>query len=260
MVDIHCHILPGIDDGAESIEISLQMAETAIADGITHVVATPHANSVYTFELERIRELRDQLQAQVGNRLTLVTGCDFHFSYENLQGARQNPHKYTINQKNYLLVEFADYSIPPTIDDTLHQLQLAGLRPIVTHPERNPLIRANPQKLTRWVERGCYVQVTALSLLGRFGPSAQRAADRWLAEDCIHFFASDAHNVTGRPLKLREAFEVVAQRRGTEVAQALFRDNPLAALEGRPLPYVPEPLSSENSGSTPRRRKRFIFF
>jgi protein-tyrosine phosphatase len=259
MVDIHCHILPGLDDGAESWEVSLQMAEMAIADGITHIVATPHANSNYKFDPERIRQLRDELQAKLGDRLTLTTGCDFHLSYENLQDARLHPQKYTLNQKNYLLVEFADYSIPPTIDDTLHQLQLLGMRPIITHPERNPIIRATPQKLEKWLERGCYAQITALSLVGRFGAAAKHAAERWLEEDRIHFVASDAHNLSGRPLRLRQAFDVVVERKGEAVARALFVENPLAAVEGRALPYVPEPAGSGERTSS-RRRKRFIFF
>jgi len=138
-------------------------------------------------------------------------------------------------------------------------LQLLGMRPIITHPERNPIIRATPQKLEKWLERGCYAQVTALSLVGRFGASAKHAAERWLEEDRIHFVASDAHNLSGRPLRLRQAFDVVVERKGEEVARALFQANPLAAVEGRPLPYVPEPAGSGHQPAG-RRRKRFFFF
>ena len=263
MVDIHCHILPGLDDGPDSVDEAVQMGEMAIADGITHVVATPHANDQYRFRPDLVRERRDEIQARLGDRLTLATGCDFHLSYENLQDVRAHPAKYTINQKNYLLVEFADFSIPPTIDETLHRLQLARLSPIITHPERNGLIRARAAKLHRWIHQGCYVQVTASSLLGRFGQGAQRAVETWLEEKRIHFFASDAHNLTSRPLRLREAFEVVAQRQGEEIARALFHDNPLAAFEGRALPYVPEPPEADDGGKAfpaHRRRRRFFFF
>ena len=137
MVDIHCHILPGLDDGADSFEESVQMAEMAIADGITHVVATPHANSMFAFDPAATKKLRDELQAAVGDRLQLATGCDFHLSFENLQDIAGNSAKYTINQKHYLLVEFADFAIPPSMDDTLHQLHLLGLSIVITHPERN---------------------------------------------------------------------------------------------------------------------------
>src|SRR5580692_2283583 len=129
MVDIHCHILPGIDDGAKSMEVSLQMAEIAIADGITHVIATPHSNAEFKFRPELVLQLRNELQAKVEGRLKLATGCDFHLSYENLADIQVNKTKYTLNQKNYLLVEFADFAIPPNIDDTLHNLHLLGLHP-----------------------------------------------------------------------------------------------------------------------------------
>jgi protein-tyrosine phosphatase len=260
MVDIHCHILPGMDDGADTLETSIKMAEMAIADGVTHVVGTPHANSQYKFDPEMIRQRREELQSAVGDRLTLATGCDFHLSFENLQDLFKNPQKYTIHQKNYLLVEFADFAIPPSMDDTMHQLQLAGLSPIVTHPERNSMLRAKPERLYRWLHQGCYVQITAMSLLGRFGSAAQHLAEALLDQDRVHFVASDAHNVKGRPLQLRAAFDAVATRRGEQVAQALFRDNPLAAFEGRSLAYEPEQPDPHAKPMQYRKRKRFLFF
>jgi protein-tyrosine phosphatase len=255
MVDIHCHLLPGMDDGPETLEQSLQMAEMAIQDGITHVIATPHANETYPFVPETVRARRDEIQHALGSRLQLATGCDFHLSYENLEDLRHCPQKYTLSQKNYLLVEFADFAIPPTIDNTLHELHLAGIHPIITHPERNGLIRASPARLANWVAQGCTVQVTALSLLGRFGAPAQKFSERLLELDAIHFIASDAHNLKGRPLLLRQAFERVARLRDESVARALFVENPLAAFEGRPLPCMPEPPDF-----TARKKKRFWFF
>src|SRR4029077_8300644 len=102
MVDVHCHILPGLDDGPRSIEESIAMAESAIADGITRVVATPHSSSEYFFEYARVRRLRDELQSRIGNKLELATGCDFHLDPENLQSLRKNSSNYCINQSGYL--------------------------------------------------------------------------------------------------------------------------------------------------------------
>lgn len=263
MVDIHCHLLAGLDDGPDTLDESIQMAEIAIADGITHVVATPHANSMFKFDPDLISRRRDELQARLGERLILTTGCDFHLSFENLQDAEANPAKYTLNQKKYLLVEFAEFGIPSAMNEVLHKLQLAGLHPIITHPERNALIRGDRGRLDGWLRQGCYVQVTAQSLLGRFGPAAQHSAETWLEEDAIHFFASDAHNLISRPPRLRQAFDVVAQRKCEETARSLFYENPLAALEGRPLPYVPAPAEFPEAGEVSaglRRRKRFFFF
>ena len=265
MVDIHCHILPGLDDGAESLEIAQAMGEMAIADGSTHVIGTPHANQNYRFSPRTIRERRDELQAIFAGRLIIATGCDFHLSFENLQDIKYDPSRYTLNQKSYLLVEFADYSIPPSIDQSLHELHLAGLHPIITHPERNPLIRTQPERLYKWLGQGCYAQITAQSLWGKFGKSAQETAEQWLSAGAVHFIASDAHNVTSRPPRLKETFDRVASAEGEEIARALLVDNPLAAFEGRPLPYVadlPDDLVPNDSGPQPqqRRRKRFWFF
>jgi len=264
MVDIHCHILPGLDDGADSLETSQAMGEMAIADGITHVIGTPHASPEYRFDPQAVRARREEVQALFAGRLTIASGCDFHLSFENLQDIRHDAERFTLNQKNYLLVEFADYSIPPSIDQALHELHLAGLYPIITHPERNPLLRARPERFYRWLRQGCYAQVTAQSLTGRFGPAAKEAAEKWLDGGAIHFLASDAHNTTSRPLQLKETYELVAKRRGEEVAKALLVENPLAAFEGRPLPFVPElaeEFDVQDSGSAkPVRRKRFWFF
>ncbi|MFZ3215606.1 MAG: CpsB/CapC family capsule biosynthesis tyrosine phosphatase [Candidatus Acidiferrales bacterium] len=263
MIDIHCHILAGLDDGPETSEMSLEMAEMAVTDGITHVIATPHAHPQHPFVPELIKLRRDELQAQFEGRLVLATGCDFHLSFENLQDIRHDPSRFTLNQKGYLLVEFADYSIPHSLDQTLHELHLAGLRPIITHPERNPLIRAKPERLFRWLRQGCYAQVTGQSLLGKFGKPAQEIAEEWIEMNAVHFLASDAHNVTTRPLRLKEVFDHVAKKHGEDVARALLVENPLAAFEGRSLPWVPE-MDEDiglSPGATPqRRRKRFWFF
>jgi protein-tyrosine phosphatase len=256
MVDVHCHILPGLDDGPDNIELSLAMAESAIADGITHVVATPHSSDEYYFDYARVRELREELQAKIGGRLILATGCDFRLNPENLDALRVDAPRFCINQRDYLLVEFNEYSIPPAMDQTLHEIQLLGLRPVITHPERNAILRQQTERLTKWVRLGCFIQVTAGSLTGTFGPGAQKDAWRWTADGLVHLVASDAHNTRGRPLKLQPAFDRVREQFGEGKALALFVENPMAAFEGRDLPHVPE-LPDEIDLP---RRKRFFFF
>jgi protein-tyrosine phosphatase len=255
MVDLHCHILPGLDDGPATIEESVAMAESAVAEGISRVVATPHSSTAYLFDFVHVRQLRDELQAKIGNKLKLATGCDFHVSPENLEALRKNSSIYCINQADYLLVEFNEISIPPAMDQTLHDLQLAGIRPIITHPERNRILRAHRERLKKWVQQGCFAQVTGGALTGKFGPTCQTDALRWIREGLIHFVASDAHNTRSRPLQLHPAYDVVLDQFGKEKAHALFVENPLAAFEGRDLPHVPE-IETE----LPRRRKRFFFF
>ncbi len=256
MVDLHCHILPDLDDGARTWDDALAMAEDAIADGITHVVATPHASPDFSFDYRLVRESVNELRSRLGGRLHLASGCDFHLNHENLMALRGDPRPYCINQKDYLLVEFNEFSIPPSLDQALHELRLTEIRPVVTHPERNGILRMHPERLRRWVELGCYVQVTAGSLTGVFGQGPKQQAWGWLADGLVHFVSSDAHNTTRRPLKLKFAFEEIAARLGEERAKALLVENPLAAFEGRALPYVPEVAPREE----PRKKKRFLFF
>jgi protein-tyrosine phosphatase len=255
MIDLHCHILPGLDDGPEDMDESLQMAESAIADGITHIVATPHSSTEYSFDYAKVRELCEALQLRIGDRLKLATGSDFHLNPENLKALREDGPRFCINQKCYLLVEFNDFSIPPAMDQALHELRLDGFCPIVTHPERNSTLRTHPERLSTWVRLGCHVQVTAGALTGTFGASAQKVALQWIRAGVVHFVASDAHNAGSRPLRLRAAYDVVRERFGREKAQALFVTNPLAAFDGEELPYVPE-LKDDRAG----QRKRFFFF
>jgi len=256
MIDLHCHILPGLDDGAKTIEDALAMAEDAIQDGITHLVGTPHASTEYRFDFQKVQAAREELQQRLNGRLTLATGCDFHLDHENLTLLRKNPALYCVNQKDYLLVEFNEFSIPPAMDQTLHELQLMGLRPVITHPERNAILRAQPDRLRSWVHLGCFAQVTAGSLAGVFGPGPQEDAWIWIKQGLVHFVSSDGHNTSRRPVKLRFAFEAIAKEHGKPLAEALLVENPSAAFAGEALPYVPEPV--ENSER--RKKKRFFFF
>ena len=256
MVDIHCHLLPGLDDGPETMDEAVEMAEMALADGITHIAATPHANDSYPFDCERNLSLCRELGARLEGRLTLTTGCDFHLSYENVEAATRNPGQFALNQRSYLLLEFADFALPPFLDQALARLQEAGLKLIVTHPERNPLVRAAAERMRGWIESGCYAQITGQSLTGRFGPEAEKAALGYLDRGWAHFVASDAHDTRRRPPRMRKAYDLVAARRGPQLAQALFHDNPLAAWQGEPLPWTPEP----EEAAPAQARRRFFFF
>ncbi|MFQ5724260.1 MAG: tyrosine-protein phosphatase [Terriglobia bacterium] len=251
MIDIHSHFLPSLDDGAKSVEEAVAMIEMAAGDGTTHLVGTPHCNDRFAFSPERNRALLGELQKRVGNGVVLLSGCDFHLSYQNLERVLTEKATYTLNQGTYLLTEFANYGIAPQTLNIFHRLRLNELVPIITHPERNRLL-LREKLLRRLVEMGCPVQITAGSLTGRFGAEAQQAAERLLTERLVHFVASDAHDTRGRPPRLSRARARVAEKYGEEVARALFVENPRAALDSRPLPYFPEPAQE--------RKRRFWFF
>jgi protein-tyrosine phosphatase len=240
MIDIHCHPLPGVDDGARSFDIAVMMCRVAAADGVTHLVATPHSNYSYTFDPTLNRQLLAQLQEAIGEKPRLLLGCDCHLSYDNIQQCVENAKDFTINQTTYLLVELPDQFIPDNLTRVYYDIQVAGLTPIITHPERNALLQRKPELLQHWVSDGCLVQVTAQSYTGGFGSRARKISERLLDDGLVHFFASDAHDVSRRPPMLSRCYRKVAEEKGEEIAQLLMTTNPEAVINGRPLPPQPD--------------------
>ena len=236
MIDIHSHILPGIDDGSESWDMTLEMCRMAIKDGITHMVATPHADDTYAYSRDHVREAITELDAKIGEELAFSIGCDFHLSAENIEDAIAHPQRYTIASKQYLLVELSDYGISPQVNEGLFKLQAAGMVPIITHPERNAILRRAPERILQWVDAGCLVQVTASAVTGSWGDTARRIAMWLLENDAVHVFASDAHDDKHRKPILSEARDAVSKRLGADLARALVQDNPEAIISGQPLP------------------------
>lgn len=242
MVDVHSHILPEVDDGAKSWEIAVEMCTMAAADGTDHIVATPHANDRYAYDRERHSATLDLLREMVGPKIKLSLGCDFHLSYDNLQDALLRPHRYTIDDTNYLLVELSNYSIPSHIEEYFARLGDQGITPVITHPERNPIVRRTPGRVLRWVEQGCAVQVTASALTGAWGERVTKAAHWFLERDAVHILASDAHDTKNRVPGLSAARKEAERLYGADVARALVEDNPRAIVSGQPLPYSPDPV------------------
>lgn len=231
MVDIHSHILYGLDDGAGDLDESIAMVNLAAEQGTTDIVATPHANHAYRFQPGLIAARIGEIQAAVGDRIRIHTGCDFHLSFDNIQDALETPSKYTIDHGRYLLVEFSDLLVPKTTGDVFADMQARGIVPIVTHPERNPILQRKIDLLAQWVDSGITMQVTALSLAGRFGKTAKAAADQLMKRNLVHFIASDAHDTEHRPPGMRDAYAEVAGEFGEARARALFIDNPRAAID-----------------------------
>lgn len=242
VIDIHCHLLPEVDDGPKSWDVAVEMCRIAANDGITHAVATPHANDRYAYDRVYLSSLLIQLQDKVGPSLRLSLGCDFHLSYENLERVLEQPHTYTIGETNYLLVELSNYSVPFHLGDCFFRLGSRGLTPILTHPERNPILQQKPQRILEWAEQGCLIQVTASALTGYWGERPESIA-RWLLDRAaVHILASDAHDTRRRVPILSKARAAVEKIAGAEVAQALVEGNPGAIVNGQPIPYSPKPV------------------
>jgi protein-tyrosine phosphatase len=241
-VDIHSHVLYGMDDGAQTLEEAVAMLEMAASGGTTDIVGTPHSDLSYQFQPELISERVLELNNALAGRIRVHHGCDFHLHFDNIQDCLANPSKYTINHKRYLLVEFHNEQIPASTEEVFGRMTYLDITPVITHPERNPLLQQQIDKLVHWVQRGCLVQVTAQSFLDRFGKRARNSADELMERRLVHFVASDAHGTEDRTPLLGEAHAYVAERYGADRAKALFSDFPRATLTGQYL-EVEEPIA-----------------
>ena len=248
MVDIHSHILWDLDDGSKTLEESLEMLRIAASSGTTDIVATPHANSRYPFSPEIIDERIKTLTAQGPSTLKIHRGCDFHLNFENIEDALANPKKYTINGRQHLLVEFPDMTIPLGITNVFSQLLSRGMVPIITHPERNDLLMKDVEQLQAWVNDGCLIQVTGMSILGTFGTKFSQKGWELMDRNLVHFIASDAHDTEYRHTRLDEARALVASRRGEEVAELLFESNPRAVVTGKGEVQLPRIAANKKKG------------
>jgi len=250
-VDIHSHVLYGLDDGAKTLEQSIAMLEMAASGGTADIVGTPHSDFTYQFQPEVIAERVRELTAAIAGKIRIHHGCDFHLHFDNIRDCLDHPTKYTINHQRYLLVEFADHVIPASMKEVFSRMAYQDITPIITHPERNPLLRRRMDEMANWIRDGCLVQVTAQSFLDRFGKQARRAADELMERHMVHFIASDAHDTISRTPLLGEAFAYVADRYGGARAKAMFEDYPRATLSGEYLD-VEEPVSP--------KKKRWFWF
>ncbi len=233
MVDIHCHILPGIDDGAKDWDTSVEMARMAVRDGIRVIVATPHMQEgVYMPEREAIRSLIADLQSRIADLpLRVLEGADVHYAFDLTARVKagQIP---LVNGKRYLLLELPTQIVPVTLRDTLFQLRLAGAIPILTHPERHAGIQGREDMLLDLIAAGACVQVSGMSLAGQFGRAAARSADRMLRMNLVHCLASDAHSTRGRTPELAQAASLAARIVGESAARAMVCDVPARIIEG----------------------------
>jgi protein-tyrosine phosphatase len=245
MIDIHCHILPGVDDGPATMAESLTMAKLAVADGIETVVATPHTfNEIYDNPAGEVNthvaRLRETLLNE-GIELDLRPGSDAHLCVKMAEKVLAGEAATIDNNGQYLLIEFPVQVIPAGFKDELFQLKLKGITPIITHPERNTVFQQKTEMLYELVNMGCLLQITAMSITGEFGEEPMKSAHRMLELRLAHIIASDAHSPESRPPILSPGVEAAARVLGnlTE-AEEMVTIRPQAILEGKSV-EIPEP-------------------
>lgn len=259
MIDIHCHILPGVDDGPKSMEESLQMARIAAKDGIKIIVSTSHFIDESKFISgeplkNRVESLNEKLKEE-GIALTVLLGNEVYMSPQ-LPTRLENSEIFTINNSRYLLIELPFSDIPIYMDETIYQLKLKGITPIIAHPERYGQIIEQPNIVYEWINKGVLIQINAGSLKGRFGPRVKEVSQILLKHNLVHFIASDGHSANGRKPKLSDAVFEASEIIGKNQALKLVTDNVHAVIRDQEL-EIAEPI--EIIAEQKMSKLKFIF-
>jgi protein-tyrosine phosphatase len=245
VIDLHTHILPGIDDGVKTEDEAVEFARTAVADGVRTIVATPHCkdgsyeNDLRTV-LERVASLRQRLAAE-GVEVDLVPGAEVHLCANLVERIRDGRAPTLADNGKTLLLELSLTQYPPEMDNLIFQLRLAGIVPVLAHPERIGYFRDDPKRYEALVRLGAFGQITTGSVLGVFGKDVAVLSEWMIRRGLVHVLASDSHNTRGRPPILSEARRAVARLVGEDAAGRMVEDVPAALLRGEePAAPVPE--------------------
>jgi protein-tyrosine phosphatase len=259
MIDIHHHCLPGVDDGPRDLSESVEMSAMAAEEGIDTIIVTPHVlrgrwRRLNTTELmSRV----DALRAATNDTPHLLLGSEYFFSHDMTEVLRAGQSIAPLAGSRFVLLELPANSVPPLLEQPLYRAQLEGWIPVIAHPERNLVFQKHPELLASLVTHGARVQLTATSLTGAFGSAAQAAAEGFLRRRLVHFVATDAHDMSRRPPRIREATRVLEQLVGEEIAMALLVSNPAAVIANRTLPWDPDVADEPTHGFFTRLRSFF---
>ncbi|WP_432407015.1 tyrosine-protein phosphatase [Wukongibacter sp. M2B1] len=237
MIDIHCHILPYVDDGAKHMDEAVQMARIAYEQGIKKIVATPHYiedGEYLSVRIDKKVERLNYVLKQKKIELEVLVGNEV-FITPNLPSLIKSRKINTINQTQYLLIEFPLFSLPNYIENVIFELKLIGIVPIIAHPERYRFISENPNVLIKYIDIGVLCQINSGSIIGDYGKAIMEASLNLIKHDMAHVVASDAHSMKGRSPRLKIAYEKVQKLYGEEKAKELFYVNTRKIVEGKDL-------------------------
>lgn len=249
MIDLHSHILPGVDDGAPSLEVSLAMARMAVADGTTVLACTPHIYpGMYMNDSTGIHAARDALQAELDRRgivLRLVVGADAHLVPELLEGL-QSGRVPTLHGSRYFLLEPSHHVAPPGFVDVVLRIMAAGYVPVVTHPERLSWVEEHYDTFVTLARRGVWMQLTAGAIAGKFGRRARWWSRRFLGDGMVHIVASDAHTTARRSPVMSDAIPAMRRIVGQAEVQQILLHRPQAILDDQDPGAVTPPPGLRN--------------
>ena len=250
MIDLHCHILPDLDDGAQSLKEAVEMARIAENEGIEKIVATPHLfrdNFVHedlSIIKERHRKLSKALKAE-NIHVEILSGAEVHISHNLIEEIRKNRSYLVLNKSSYMAVEFPSDHVFSGVKELFFELMSEGIIPIIAHPERNSVFARNSGFLYELIQKGALAQANSGSFSGVYGREVEEAVFCFLELNLIHFIGSDGHNKRSLAPRLSEAVKRAEITLGKERSRALVLDNPRAVIENREIPFLADPINPE---------------
>lgn len=256
MVDLHCHLLPGIDDGSKSMEVSLRLAREATENGVTHALLTPHhMNGHYVNHkqdvIRRTKEFQNQLRKH-NIPLTVFPGQEVRINGHLLDALDRDDILFADTGNRYLMLEFPDDDVPHYTNQMIFDLQQRGIIPVIVHPERNTKIMAEPDLIYQLLEKGCLSQITASSYVGTFGKKVENFSRQLIETGQCYVFASDAHNLPKRKYEMRQAFEKLQLEFGQGLVEQ-YQQNARSIINGESVPL-------SNLQIVKKRKKQFWLF
>ena len=265
-IDIHSHIIPGVDDGSKDLETSLALLRMAADNGTTHIIATPHVIDVSTtLTWDIIRRKVEELQQEADKQnipITIYPGAETELNFDLIELMQKDRSAFCLAGSRYCLMEMPSLMLPPHLDDMIYELQLMDIVPVLAHPERQKQLMENPQRLLDLLHNGCVAQSNGGSLTGVFGQKAHDNVHRLLRRDMIAFMGSDAHNLRHRNTDLKGAREKIVEHYNEQRATELFETRPMCILENKPLPddlYLNRlPLQFEERSNKKEKKKGFF--
>lgn len=239
-IDIHSHIIPGVDDGSPDMETSLAMLKMAADNGTTDIIATPHVLDVSTtLTWDAIRRHVETLQKEADDRgipIRIWPGAETELNWDLLELIRKDHSAFCLAGSRYLLMEMPSLMLPPHLDEIVYELQVMDIVPVLAHPERQRQLMDQPEKLLALLQKGCMAQSNGGSVTGVFGPIVKQNVEQLLEQKTIAFIGSDAHNLRHRNTNLKLARETITDRWGEAAATELFETRPQCILQNKPLP------------------------
>lgn len=238
MIDIHCHILPNVDDGSESLEESIEMAKIAESEGITKIVNTSHCH--FDFKYKKGNELKLELEKfnqalkEENINIEVLLGNELYYTSDLIERFNELDF-FSMNNSKYILMEFSPINFPKNIEDVIYEIKIRGYIPIIAHAERYKQVQEDVNIVLDCIKEGALIQVNASSILGKNGEKAEDTSKKLLDNNMVHFVATDAHSSNRRRPLIKDSYNYILKNYGKEVSEKLFIENPTAVIENRDI-------------------------